>query len=254
VNRNGVDAAQTIHVSVREARMCVDRILLIAGVAPGYVAAVRECVLLSQALALGGFAHLLAVHAALEPGCLERIGIDERRDGALHIDAAGAHTWMLAPTLADLAVDLARKFGRAQVQVRRLAAGGELPILSEVVKRYGAHATVTSQHPSAAGEAWSEASVEVANAARPVSLERSNPLLHAALRHGFTVEGELWRTVHSVSNGALAPDSVVSRRHAGPVILQDDGTLLGRVPADDDFDVKMLKTIPATETGSRTCS
>jgi hypothetical protein len=38
---------------------------------------------------------------------------------------------------------------------------------------------------------------------------------------------------------------VVSRRHAGPVILQDDGTVLGRLPGDDDFDINMLRKVPA---------
>ena len=39
---------------------------------------------------------------------------------------------------------------------------------------------------------------------------------------------------------ALAADTVVSRRHAGPMIVNDDGTIIGRKDNDDETDISFL--------------
>jgi hypothetical protein len=241
--------ARTIHVSVREARMCVDRILLLAGLPSGYVSAVRDGVLISQGLGLGGLAGLLAVYPQLDMAAFAAMQVDEVQQDILHIDAAGLHAWLIAPTVVDLAVDIARRHGRGQVRIHAATAVAELRIIGELTKRHGASATVLEWNGDDAPADCTM--VTVMNAPRPRSLERANPLLHDALAHGFPMNETLWRALHTASNAALAPDSVVSRRHAGPVILQDDGTLFGRVPADDDFDPKMLSTIPSSSAGGR---
>jgi hypothetical protein len=225
-----------LSVSVREGRMFVDRILLTCGLPSGYVHGVRECVLLSQALGLGGLQHLLDGHGALEMAKLGALRVEERGEG-LTVDGGGIHAWLLLPTLTDLAVDLARKSGRATVQIVNLAAIAELRIAEALAKRYGAAAYVTL------AQGGKGALLTMSNGSQPRSFEQRDPVMHAAMRDGFAVDEVLWRAIHALSNEALAPDSVVSRRHAGPVILQDDGTILGRKPQDDDFDLDMLKKV-----------
>ena len=220
---------RTLHVSVREARMCVDRILLTCGLPSGYVHGVRECVLLSQSLGLGGFGHLLTGHAAVRMEGFERIRVTG--EDSLMVEGAGLHAWVLLPTLVDLAVDAARRHGSASAQVANVARAEELAVAAALATRYGARIHVEGGR------------LGVKHHARPRSAVQWDPLLDAAMRNGYDVEEKLWRAVYALSNTALAPDSVVSRRHAGPVVLADDGSLLGRLPQDDDFDMNMLKKV-----------
>jgi len=236
-----------VAVSVREARMWVERILLVAGLPPGYVPATRECVLVSQALALGGFRRLLAVYDGLEMGRFAKIAVDSSHDEELAVDAAGLDAWVLAPTLTDLAVDVARKCGRADVRVRRVLDVDELQVITALARRQGANATVLASHGDADG---GSAAVRVTNLAQPGSVEEADPLLHDALLNGFPVDEALWKAVYDLQKRALARDSVVSRRHAGPVIMLDDGTIVGRRPNDDDFDPTMLRSVPVSHPGA----
>lgn len=239
--------SRSIHISVREARMWVDRILLVAGLPSGYVPAVRECVLASQALELGGFESLLRIYDKLDMRALVKMRIDRIQDDTLAIDAGGMHAWLLAPTLIDLAVDLARKYGCANVRIRQVEYVDELPIVAALAKRHGGDVTMLGLDSHTDGEC---VTLRMTHVTRPRSVEQADPLLYAALRVGFPVDAALWQAIYNLSKRALAPDSVVSRRHAGPVILQDDGTILGRKPADDDFDVNMLRNVSATQSGS----
>ena len=215
---------RTLHVSVREARMSVERTLLICGIPGGAVHGVRECVLLSEALGLAGFRYLLQEHASLQWRAFERIEFK-----GTTLDGGGIHAWLLLPTLVDLAVAQARRDGTTSVAVANVLAPQELKVAEALVKRYGAAAEVTGS------------TLSVRNASRPVTAEQWDPFLLAAFRHGFDVEEGIWRALHSLSNSALAPDSIQSRRHAGPVVVRDDGSIEGRVPQDDDFDMSMLK-------------
>jgi hypothetical protein len=222
---------RTLHVAVREARLCIGRILLTCGLPSGAVHGVQECVLLSQSLQLGGFRALLENPAALDWTAYRSARFELGADGTLAVDGGGVHAWLLLPALTDLAVDLARRNGSARVKVSNVAGASELPVASALAKRYGATGEVSGTL------------VVMHNASRPRTAAQWDPLLDAAMRHGYDVEESLWRAVHELSNGALAPDSPGSRRHAGPVVLADDGRLLGRVPQDDDFDMNMLKKV-----------
>ena len=148
----------------------------------------------------------------------------------------------LAPTVADVGVDIARRLGRAELRIRGVDEWRESATARALMARYGATATFRTEETGGV----TRASIVVTNASRPRTAEQWDPLLHQAFRHGFAVDETLWRSVYALSNSALAPDSVVSRRHAGPVILKDDGTLFGRVPQDDDFDPNMLRNVART--------
>ncbi len=221
-----------LSISVRECRMFVERILLICGLPSGYVHGVRECVLLSEALGLGGLRHLLERHAALRMDRFGNLRVHERADGTLEFDGAGLHAWLLLPTLVDLAVDAARRAGRSKVQVENVEDIRELAVATALAVRHGAIVEVSGS------------AIETRNGSRPRTAAQWDPLLHAAMQHGFAVEEVRWREVHRLANTALAPDSVLSRRHAGPVVLKDDGSIQGRLPQDDDFDINMLKKVP----------
>ena len=60
--------------------------------------------------------------------------------------------------------------------------------------------------------------------------------LDAIRRNGVRVEAALWWTLYHRSADALAPDSYLSRRHAGPIIVEADGKVIGRQDEDEtDF-------------------
>ena len=113
MNREAVDSPRVFDVSVREARMCIDRILLVCRLPPGYVHSVREVVLLSQSMGLGGFRALYEGYERLREGSLDRVSVQDADDGALVVDGGGIHAWVLLPTLMDLGVERARSAGRA---------------------------------------------------------------------------------------------------------------------------------------------
>jgi hypothetical protein len=215
---------RAFHMEVREARMFVGRILLSCGLPSGAVHGVQECILLSQALGLGGFAHLLKEHESLDWGKFKNLTMKE--DNVL--DGGGLHAWLALPTIMDLAVEQARRTGVGKLKLLDFSSSKELAIVTALAKRYGATAEISGTL------------LTVRNASRPVTAEQWDPLLLAALRDGYQSDEATWKAMHALGNRALAPDSVASRRHAGPVVLADDGSLLGRIPQDDDFDMNML--------------
>jgi len=223
---------RVLSVSVRECRMFVERILLTCGLPSGYVHGVRDCVLLSEALGLGGLRHLLECHATLRMDRFADLHVRERDDGSLDVDGANLHAWLLLPTLVDLAVDGSRRAGRCTIEVQNTQHPRELAVAAALSARHGAVAEVDGGR------------INMRNGSRPRTAEQWDPILHDAVRHGLAVEEPLWREVHRLANTALAPDSVQSRRHAGPVVLRDDGSIQGRLPQDDDFDMNMLKKVP----------
>jgi hypothetical protein len=229
---------RSIAMSVREARMYVGRILMTCGLPSGAVHAVTECILTSQSAGYGGFASLLRDHGDLRMPDFTRLRVTDVDPCTLAVDAGELHAWIFAPTLLDLAVDVARRQGAATLRVRNARASDELRILPDLARRHGAPADVECHD--------AEVTLRVANGSPPRQAEQWDPLLLRALRYGYRVNESLWRDLHALSNGALARDSVVSRRHAGPVILLDDGTVVGRQPSDDDYDPDMLKSVASS--------
>ncbi|MGE0799988.1 MAG: hypothetical protein AB7G13_29970 [Lautropia sp.] len=235
-------ADRPIAMSVREARMYVGRILLTCGLPSGAIHGATECILTSQSAGCGGFAALLRWHAELRIEAFGRLrvaDVDSDGDaGTLAIDGGDVHAWIVIPALLDLAVDVARRQGAATLQVRGIRARDELRVLPHLARRHGAVVALSFNGATA--------TVTAANGSPPRSAEQYDPLLLRALQRGYPVTESLWRDLHALSNRALARDSVVSRRHAGPVILLDDGTVVGRQPSDDDYDPDMLKSVSSS--------
>lgn len=59
------------------------------------------------------------------------------------------------------------------------------------------------------------------------------------LSEGFASTRGLWERLYTRALGALTPDTVSSRRHAGTVMVDANGKVIGR-PDDDDTDFSLL--------------
>lgn len=231
---NMADSAlhDTLLISVREARLTLDRIFLAAGVPDGLVPSVRECALVSAALGLGGFAMVMAQHAAIGARCADAeplcvVGNDD----PLTIDCRGRHAWLIGATTLDVALAEAQG-GGGHVTLHDVGCGEELAVLTALARRHGARADV---HVTG-----TDATLAVSLQTAPRTLAEWDPVLERALHDGLTCDAALWWQLHDLSNRALSPDTVESRRHAGPIIVTDDGRIIGR-PVDDDTDVSLLK-------------
>ncbi len=231
---------QSFRASVREARMAVSRVLLTCGLPSGFVHAVTETILLSQAAGLSGFKGLTEDCALLTMNGHDGIEVNDAGTGSFEFNGNGLHAWLLIPALMDLLVDQARKTGNARAEVRNVQRIAELDILQNMATRYGAVVAV-----SAVAGQEDVVMIHASNTSAPRTSVQWDPLLDAAVRGGFPIAESDWWAVYELSNRALAPDSVLSRRHAGPVIMLDDGSIQGRLPEDDDFDPAMLHSVPA---------
>ena len=219
----GADEALTgpIVISLREARLVVERILLLAPVPPGLVPDVRESVLVSQMLGLGGFSLLLDSYAELSAGAAPSL-----EGESLHCH--GAHAWLVAPAVADLAVEAAFA-GGGTFRVSDVRAPAELATATGLAARHGAQVQL-----GAAGE------IIALPAAGAPPASRLDALAWRMVCDGFPVLGSLWWRLYHLSNGALTPDSLVSRRHAGHIVVHADGSITGRRDIDDDTDLRLL--------------
>jgi hypothetical protein len=216
---------ETLALSVRETRMIVERILLACGLPDGLVPAVRDCVLYSQALGQGGLALLQQDLAVLQEAKPHAMGLEDDGGTRLVLDGAGQHAWIAAPAALDLALDRYRSRGDGEVVVVNVAAGEELRVLAGLAGRYGARATV------------SDVSGRPGHAVRVTAdgLAETDAVFEAACQHGLRVPHRLWQDLYALSHQALTPDSIESRRHAGPVMVDAQGRIHGRDDDDTDF-------------------
>lgn len=243
---------QTLRISVREARLTLDRIFLAANVHDGLVPAVRDHALASAALGLGGCRMVRDRNAAIGAGDPSRIRMTTDERGPC-IDAFGAHAWLVGATILDLCVDAAQLTGRATLRVRNVADPAELAVLAALAHRHGARVAVcggdrakdgaNGARSDAGRDASADVIIDVTIADSPHTSAEWDPVLYRALHAGLEVDAGLWWELHRLSNRALSPDTIASRRHAGPVIVTADGQVIGR-PVDDDTDFALLKQGP----------
>jgi len=241
VTRSIASQAQTLLISVREARLTLDRIFLAADVHEGLVPAVRDHALASAALGLGGWPMVRDRNAAIGAGDASRIGVTTDERGAC-IDARGLHAWLAGATILDLCIDAAQPGGRATVRVRDVADRAELAVLAALAHRHGARVAIRGSDDGA-----DAVTIDVTIVDSPRAHGEWDPVLHRALHDGLEVDAGLWWELHHLSNRALSPDTVESRRHAGPIIVTADGKVIGR-PVDDDTDFALLRQGPERAT------
>lgn len=229
---------QILRVMPREMRMMSQRILSLTGQPKGLYLAVQDVAMYSQKLGLGGFALLEKRFDELCRMRPENIAIVSEEAARLRLDGNGQHAWFVLPAVIDLLGELATRFGEAEVVVADALDPEEFKVAEAFANRNGLSVAMTL-----AGEAVLTAKPRALSG----DVRQDDPLLWSLLEDGAPIQAELWWRVYHLAKKALAADSVVSRRHAGPIIVNQDGTVIGRKDNDDDTDVGFL-VAPRAET------
>lgn len=221
----------TLRIMPREMRMMSERILSLTGLPKGFFHATIDHVMYSQKLGLGGFAMLEERFDEMAKASPASIAIKSESGSMLELDATGQHAWFVLPSLLDLAGELVARFGEACITVFNAVDPAELAIAKAIAGRTGLSIECTD------GE------VPVLTARpqiRTGTVAQDDPTLWALLCDGVQIEADLWWRTYHHAKKALAADTVVSRRHAGPMIVNEDGTVIGRKDNDDETDISFL--------------
>lgn len=236
-------------LSLRETRMMVDRILLQSRIVSGSQQAVRNAILGAEAVGLPALQRLdeafETIVSGIDPAKLSLVASSEGGSSLL-LDAGGEHAWGIGVAVLELGVDVARNFGSAVVSVRNVREPDMLAGLAALAWGYEVDLEVTTD-----GDRGS-AVLTLRNrppdaAGRPDSAQ--DPVMRRILAEGFPSNRGLWERLYTRALGALTPDTVSSRRHAGTVMVDASGKVIGR-PDDDDTDFSLLSQPqpPATNT------
>jgi hypothetical protein len=212
---------ETLRVMPREMRMMSERILSLTALPKGFALTIGDVVMVSQALGLGGVALLetrLDTLRQADPFALSW-------DGAV-LDAGGQHAWFAVPSALDLLGLMLAQGQRAELDVAGTLDPEELAIAAALGRRVGLAVQVVGSHLSA----------------EPCAV--GDPLLHRLMQDGCRIPAALWWRIYALAQSALTPDSALSRRHAGPVIVTEDGKVIGRTDNDDDTDVSFIGSVP----------
>src|SRR5262249_35996762 len=132
------------------------------------------------------------------------------------IDCGGQHAWIAADAALELATDNLRTGGTGRVEVRNATELCELKVAEGLAQRFGLKAQVTFNVTAGTARIAVSPATEVGDIG----------LLDHIRRDGLVVDAALWWTLFHQSAEALAPDSYLSRRHAGPIIVEADGKVI----------------------------
>lgn len=226
-----MQSAQSLRVMPREMRMMTERIFSLTPLPKGFFLALQDVVMYSQKLGLGGFALLEKRFDSFKAADPARLRIAGEAGAKMSLDGGGQHAWFVVPSLVDFMGEAVGRHGRAEITVANVIDEPELAVAASLAARCGL-AAAFSGHPEPRFTA----------SAAPVAdrLDRDEPLLRDLLQNGAAIDAALWWRIYHLAQRALTPDSVVSRRHAGPLIVNDDGTVIGRKDNDDETDIGFL--------------
>lgn len=213
----------TMQISLRESRMVLERLMQVARVPEGLVASLRDCALYSAALGLGGFPALTHNLKLIRDAGPLRLTLSDE----CTLDAGGVHAWFAADVVVDLAVAATRCGSERALHVVNVIEPAELGVVAALSHAHGFVASIASQ-----------SSDKTAIRLRPARADEQSPL-DRVRREGLQVSSRLWWELFHRSAAALAVDTVTSRRHAGPIIVADDGRVVGRQD-DDETDISLL--------------
>lgn len=234
-------------MSVRECRLIVERLLVVAGLEPGRIPATRDLLVEAALLGVDVLGLLRDDPALFQQAGHGRYRIVDREDGVVELHADSELGAVIAPIARDLVVERCAQDGGCTVHVIG-ARHVELLVgtVSEIGRRgiavalqagaataVGAPSGDARVHQTPASAAPDAVAVLVAEATLAGDVEAFGRYRARALRHGIEVESELWLELYTRSNGALVPDTLTLRRHYGEV--DDDGNLAD--PALDDLEV-----------------
>lgn len=223
---NTPDCTRSLRLMPREMRMMSERIFSLSGMPRGFAQSLTDIPMYSEMMGLGGFALLRdSLQQVLAANPLAITVAAE--DGAdLQLDFAGQPAWIGLNAILDLAAELISRHGHARITVLNAAHPEELALASAFAGRIG----LKLDHHAAPDGARFKAS----------PAEPADPLVTRLNQTGQQVPEDLWWAIYEIARGALAPDTTVSRRHAGVIIVNEDGSVTGRSDNDDDSDVGFL--------------
>lgn len=206
---------ETLRVMPREMRLMSERILSLTALPKGFALMITDVVMYSESMGLGGFALLEQRLDSLKEANMTRLSLSD--DGG-RLDAGGQHAWCVVPSV----IDLLQLEGVERIEVANVTDPGELKIAEGLGARAGLAITVKGMLISASRR------------------DPGDPVLDRLMQDGCTVPAPQWWRIYELAQTALLPDSAVSRRHAGPVIVTEDGRVIGRKDNDDDTDVSFI--------------
>lgn len=223
----------TMNLSLREARMVLERLVLVAGVDAGLVPSIRECALFSAVSGPAGFEAVEANMDALRGADPGKVKILEE-GGTTAIDGQGLHAWFGVFPLVDLLSEQMQDGHSAMVRVTGFIAPEELQAAVPIGRRQGLAVSADLDDHGV----W--------RAQRTTGGQ--DPIMDI-IRNGIPVNDSLWWRLFDESDKALAPDSFESRRHAGALIVEADGRVIGRQD-EDDTDLSMLTAASSASAGA----
>jgi hypothetical protein len=216
------DTSEIFRIMPREMRLMSERILSLTNLPKGFALMVGDAAMYSESMDLGGFALLEERIDILKETDLTAIRIVSEDGQRIVLDAGKQHAWFVVPAALDLLDDRLGASQIAIVEITNVADPAELAIGAAIGRRTGLEIDVEETTLSA------------------VAAEPADPVLDKILENGCAIPSELWWRIYALAQTALAPDSVVSRRHAGPIIVTDNGKVIGRTDNDDDTDIRFI--------------
>jgi len=220
----------TMRVMPREMRLMSERILSLSSLPKGFFLTVGDLPMYSQKLGLGGFRLFEERFESFRSADPSRISITAEEGNRVVIDAAGEHAWFVLPAAIDLLGELTSRFGSGELTIAGAVDAAEFAIAADFGGRSGLSMTV-------ADNVLTAVPAQVTG-----DVSKDDPLLWSVLQDGVEIDADLWWRIYHLAKQALATDSVVSRRHAGPMIVNEDGTVIGRRDNDDETDVSFLSS------------
>ncbi|WP_176038519.1 hypothetical protein [Brucella tritici] len=220
-----------LRVMPREMRLMSERIFSMTGQPKGFFLAVQDMVMYSQKLGLGGFDLLEKRFESLIGAEPEKAYVLSELDCVMRFDGGGQHAWFIVPALIDLLGELVARFGEAEIAVVNAIDPNELKVATAIGGRTGLDVSF---------ECGSKTVLKAKPQQLAGDIRHDDPHLWDALENGLQIEAGLWWRIYHLAKKALAPDNPVSRRHAGPMIVNADGSITGRRDNDDDTDVGFL--------------
>ena len=212
----------SMNFSVREFRHIVGRYLHAHGCRPHLANPLREVLLSAQASGFDALTGIESSSAAIAgfTGGLTLVDTEV-------LDAAGQPAYAVAPDLVDRLLVAAHAAGRpVTMTVRNLVGAEALGHLGDYAAVRGLALTVLD---AAGSEARVSAVLAPAAGAPADPRDAEGARMTAALTAGFDADvDQFWRLFHE-SNGALTPDSELSRQHAGAQVRDAEGNVIGEV-------------------------
>ncbi|WP_105428050.1 hypothetical protein [Neorhizobium sp. T6_25] len=223
-------SSPSMRVMPREMRLMSERILSLSSLPKGFFLTVGDIPMYSQKLGLGGFKLLDQRFESFKSAAPARIAIAAEAGNRMTLDACGEHAWFVLPTAIDLLGELTARFGSVELTITGATDAEELALAVRFGGRSGLSISVFGNV------------LKAVPAAVTGDVRKDDPLLWSLLENGAEIESDLWWRIYHLAKRALATDSVVSRRHAGPMIVNEDGTVIGRKDNDDETDVSFLSS------------